>query len=533
MSTSKGDTTVKMNFETGNTSGVRATTKAVFRDTRNGMRGLRREGQATAMTMKGLGRSVLMGVAGLAGLGAAAAGLGKVNQTAQAIDAKQLELEKAIVPLSSLGDNAGDLARLRREVVLLSSALDVTAAQGAQALFDLTSGTGNLSDAVRGDLGQAMKDLSKATGGDLVTAQNLLTSSYQIYGGEVENVTELLNKLMYTQDKARLSFEDLATRLPELASAGDVVGVTLDEVLGTVIGSTLKTGSIEKTFTGLRNVFLIMEEAQKKGIQLTGSYQEKLVQLKELFKSSKGEMIDLFGKQSIVTAQNLASSIDEVSGSIEDLGKISGDTSKAVEIIAKRLEDPVTKMQELNAINAKLRENAPNIANDTAPQTMLSKFSRNQDLGALAVQLHTGEDQNSWGAFFGRVLGGIGSRQTLERGRIGEIRNTAPGPLRDEMLRDLFEFRRQRDLERLENNSPYNAGTYSPAQLERLKATRARTFDVEAARAEFPVDTEGLKEGVGEMTQALRENTAALKSAGKGSNQRNPGGNPAQAREVL
>lgn len=533
MSSSKGDTTVKMNFETGGAAQVRGVTKAVYRDARQGMRDVRREAQMTGMTMRSLGRNVLLGVAGLAGLGTAAAGLGKVNQTAQAIDAKQLELERAIVPLSSLGDNAGDLARLRREVVTLASALDTTSAAAAQTLFDLQSGTGNLSDAIRGDLGQAMKDLSKATGGDLATAQNLLTSSYQIYGGEVENVTQLMNKLMYTQDKARIGFEDLATRLPELAGAGKVVGVTLDEVLGTVIGSTLKTGSIEKTFTGLRNVFLIMEEAQKKGITLTGTYQEKLSQLKDLFKSSRGEMIDLFGKQSIVTAQNLASSIDVISGSIEDLGKISGESSKAVEIIAKRLEDPVTKMQELNAINEKLRANAPNIANDTAPQTMLSKFSRNQDLGALAVQLHTGEDQNSWGALFGRVLGGLGSRKTIERGRIGEIQNTAPGPLRDEMLRDLFNFRKQLELGQLENNSPYNAGTYTPRQLERLNAVRARTFDVEAARAEFPFDADGLKEGMGDMTEALKANTAALQSARNATNHRAPGGSPAQGREVL
>lgn len=520
----KGDVDIKMDFEFGNATGARMKVNELYRTMSGGMKQVQRDANNMHNSLLRAGRTLMGGlVAGGVG-GAVSMAFREINQEAGKLAAKHGDLEKAITPLSSLGDNVGNLVAIRREVAQLAGAADAGTDAIGRFLFDLQSSTGNLSKALRNELKIATLDLSEATGGDLVTAQNLLTKSYQIFGHEVANVIELQNKLMHAQDQGSFSFEDLAARLPELASAGQVVGLSLNEVLAAMIGASQKSGSIEKTFTGLRNVFLTMAEAQEKGVELTGSFIDKLERLNEEFESSPRAMQKLFGKEAVVHAQNMATSVDVIRDNLEKISGISGDESAAEELIRKRLTDPVAAKVRVDALNARLRSEAPNLAEETAPQTALARWKRRGDLGALGVQIATGATEDSWAATFGRWRAQLGDDNLIRKGRLAEIENTAPGPLRDLLLRQNF------NAERLNREAPLYSSPWDPVPAPPV-------FDLGAERTRFPFQgPEAIHElrATGEKTNTLLEETnRLLRAQGARGPMPMPSGSRANATEAL
>lgn len=337
---SKGDADIEMNFKVGGAAAANAIVRSVYQNNQAMMRQTARQNDMLGMSIRKVGRSMAFGVAGYAGVTGVNAIFSSLNQGVKEFINKRTEMETAITPLLSLGDNVGNMQGIRDEVTRTSISMGRSIQEVAGFMFDLQSTTGNLSASIRDGLKKTTLDLAKITGGDLVTAQNLMTKSYQISGKEVRNLTELQNKLMYTQEQAAVRFDELATRAPELLATGQVVGVTFNEVMASIIGATKKSGSIEKTFTGMRNVFLLMERAEQKGVKLTGSYIQKLGQLRGLFQTNSAAMQKLFGQEAVVAAQVLSESVDDVTASLTALEKITGDVSVAQEKLREKMSDP-------------------------------------------------------------------------------------------------------------------------------------------------------------------------------------------------
>ena len=216
----KGDTTLKMEFLTAGEARAVNAIREVYGAQDTGMKKQAKQANILGLSMRKLARSVAYGVSGYVGVQGVNAAASALTSGANEFANAQINMEKAITPLSSLGDNAGKLPELRAEVVDLGALVGTTNQEIADFLFDLQSNTGNLSDEIRDNLKYEILELARATGGRLVTAQNLLTKAYQISGKEVENLNELQNKLMFTQEKASLRFEDLAARAPEVLAAG-------------------------------------------------------------------------------------------------------------------------------------------------------------------------------------------------------------------------------------------------------------------------------------------------------------------------
>lgn len=558
---SKGDTTVRIDFETGGASAAKMTVQDVYTSGTKAMEqaatkqraisnkmsseeSLRRQkGRAlysqwlqdekakqrameqTALLEKAqgkrmfaMGKNAVMGAVSAVGLTSIATILQKMDQSIASIAAKRAELAKAITPLSSLGDNAGNLAAIRKEVVQLAAATGNDTNTIGQFLFDLQSSTGNLSKELRGDLKSSIVEMAEATGGDLVTAQNLLTKSYQISGKEISNLTQLSNKLLFTQDQAALRFEDLATRAPEILSAGQVVGVGFNEVMASIIGASVQSGDIAKSLTGLRNILLTMEEAHKKGIVLSGTYVEKLGQLREMFATNPQGMQDLFGKENLAVASDLVSKIDVVKSSLKSLEDMGGADSKAASIIKQRLEDPIARMARVNELNASLRAEAPNLAEAGAEHSMAARWQRAKGLGALGAQIQSGAPEDSWTAWFGGWRGALGNESLKAAGRRAEIVNTAPGPLRDVLLEQNFNATKSEQIRQLVTpggmgGAPPIIASSAAAQLE---ATRASTFNATSEAAKYPyADPSALVVATERNTAAIDRLTKTVSGAGR------------------
>ena len=553
MSGSKGDTEIKMNFTTGNVASARNMIREVYRNQLADMKAVNQQAGLLNLNFRKMGRSMLYGIAGYAGVTGVSTMLSSFGRTYSAITEKSLELQRAITPLSSLGDNAKDLESLRQTTVGLSVALGDTTQNVAEMLFNLQSGTANLSSDQVDDLRVAIVNLAKASGGSLVTSEKLVTGSFQNFGDEINNVTQLSNKLMYTQREASLTFEELGSRLPEVAAAAATVGATFDESMAMIVAGTQKRIPVEKFFTGLRNVLLILDDEEKQrktlGRTFSGSFIDRVEQLREVAndpRMSEG-FKKAFGQETVVPAMVLVNAVDEMNTAFKDLNKIAGDTDTAMQVIAERMKDPVFAGNVTRSINQKLSEEMPNLVSSYGIKG-LKGIGRRMSLGRLASQEMFGVDKDSPLASLGAYIAGLGLGGALvNKGLDLEMKYTLPGAERDALLEQEYLRKRAKDIRYYDPRGEMTWGEIISgdrgATVERMRRAYADAypeFDAEAAnkarpyigdqtgRASMEAQTlamsdEGkaiLRELRG-LTDATRENTRAVSRGGVGGSRAN------------
>lgn len=410
--------------------------KRALREEERERRRIRRQEEAEARRAGGrglgerllgrTGHAALMGVAGYAGAGGIGSIISGIRDGIQSIIDKRAELETAITPLVMLDDNVSKMGGIRQEVLKTSIAMGRSYQEVGRFYADLVGSTGNLSEEQRDQLIKETKELADLTGGSLVEAQDLLTKSYQIYGSELKSVNELQNKLMQTQDKGSIEFSEMALRLPEVLQGGKTVGLSIDEVLGSVIGATRRSGSIEKTMTGLRNFFLIMERSQKKGVELTGTYSEKLKQISDLFITNRSKMDELFGNEVVVHAASIAEAFKEVSEEVKNLGLVTAETDSVAEKLAAKFSDPTYfSTRDIQAIRDTM-ESAGNLNPEAFRDSGLGRMHTRGLLSATAFRQKTGGIFGRIGDIPSYLWGQILPKQVLEGRDV--VSSTQEGP---------------------------------------------------------------------------------------------------------
>lgn len=530
----KGDADIEMNFKVGNASAASAVVRAVYQNQLSMMKQTQKQSDLLGTSFNKLGRSVFYGLASYAGVSSINTIFSSLNQGASDFIAKRTELEKAITPLLSLEDNTKRMGSIRTEVVQTSIAMGRSLQEVGQFYSDLVGSTGNLSSSQRDQLVKETKELAKLTGGDLVDAQNLLTKSYQIYGKELVNVNQLQNKLLLTQDEGSIEFADMAQRLPELLQTGKFANMSIDDVLGTVIGATRKSGSIEKTMTGLRNMFLIMEEAPEKGVKITGTYLQKLKQLEQLFITNKPKMQELFGKEVVIHASSVTDAFNDVSEAIKKVADVSGDADRVATKLMEKYQDPTFfHTEKMAAIEATI-QNAPNLYQGDGGWFM-----------KMLIQAKYGEANasNGTGGLMGPGLtktagtfGGMLFPGYAEEGRQITM-SEVDDPLFIAMKREEFFQEQEKRQKRLD----YFASTPGVLQVPQLRAERDRLLNApgmqpflmtpEERKTGVPVDS-GMN--VDQLIQALDANTkATLENSANSGGRAKPGGAKTNYEETL
>jgi hypothetical protein len=363
---------------------------------------------------------------------------------------KRAELEKAITPLAAISDTAKGLAPIRREVLGTSLALGRSVEEVGRFYADLVGSTGNLSGGEREQLIKETKEIAELTGGDLVTSQNMLTKAYQIYGKELVNVNQLQNKLMMTQDQGSIEFNEMALRLPELLQAGKVSGLGIDDVLGTVIGATRKSGSIEKTMTGLRNMFLIMEEGEERGVKLTGDYVNQLKQLQVQFRENAPLMQKMFGREVIVHASSVTDAIAEITEAIGNLGQVSGDTDAVAEKLAAKFKDPTYfAFRDMENIQ-QVVEQAGNMYPDIVNESSLMKRHRAGKLGAVSMGAGSGGLFGGMASGYGYLKGFIEPSSDFAQQGFDITASTRDGEFFKETMRQQWDEKKASEIDHID-----------------------------------------------------------------------------------
>lgn len=298
---------------------------------------------------RGLGLSL----AGI-GLGASLnAGINATITRLRMVSDEVRRFESEMTGLVAVEDNVNRIARLKDEVLSLSNAWGVASGVVSQALYSIQSSASNLPEKEQRDLLDSAIELSKFYGSDMANVTMGLTKTFQIYREELRSVREAQQKLALLADEGVVEFEEIARLFPDVASAAEAMGVSFDTVVAALIPATQRGGRTEVTFTGLRNVILRMNNAQKEGILLTGSFTDKLRQLGEVADPQMLERI--FGAQALAAANNLIKSVDQID---EALDRMSQKLPDVGDKIQKRLEDTSAMFAEIANVLDQLEKNS-------------------------------------------------------------------------------------------------------------------------------------------------------------------------------
>lgn len=473
-----------------------------------------------------------MGVAGYAGVAGVSNIISGLTEAVTNFADKRAELERVITPLTSIGDNIGKLSAVRKEVVSISAATGMSADTTAQFLNSMESSTGNLDPEIIRDLKNEIVELTQVKGGNIGEMGDMMVSAWQIAGKEMKNVNELQNKIAYTEEIGKAKISELAKYLPTILNVGDLLGISADQTLGTVAGGSFKTGDIQKLMTGMRNFYLIMEQAPSKGVNLTGTYVQKMEQLNELFKTNRSGMIDLFDREVVDAAYQIVSQIDTVKEKITEMENMPSTQDIVGEKLKARLEDITSASAALNSIYKTLNDQAANLTSESDMNTWMYAMNERAEAGRLGGKSISGG--SNLGGTFGATASVLGFNKFTEAGVKKAIDWTAPGPQRDLLLKQQFELQKDSELKALYGTNEMAVSKWGGVfgqdwDSDRIKEIKGRQFNVEEARARNPYsETAGPAMASAEavaLVEALKENTRALTNSGGGSKQvAKPGG---------
>jgi hypothetical protein len=481
-----------------------------------------------------------MGIAGYAGVAGVSGLLQQGGQTLGSFADKRTELERTITPLASIGDNVNNLAAVRREVIGISAVTGIGADGVAEFLNNLESSTGNLEPDVVRDLKNEIVELTKVKGGSIGEMGEMMVSAWQIAGKELENVNQLQNKIAFTEEIGKAKIGELARYMPTILNMGDLLDISMDETLGTIAGGSLKTGDVQKLMTGLRNFLLIMETAPSKGVQLTGTYVEKLEQMKGLFETNRNGMIDLFDREVVDSAYQIVSQVDLVKEKIGELqnmpatGDIVGDKLKL------RLEDTISQAAMLNTLYKTLIEQSANLTKDGDMTNRMYKVHQRMQQAELGGKAMSGGSE--LGGLVGKTAALFGFNKMTEVGVDRALDVTPPGPERDLLLRQQFELDKESDLNKLHGTNELAKSKWGDLfgqdwDSDRIKEIKSREFDPEEARKKNPYQEQPIamaSKEAQDLVDALNRNTqATIENNRTTTINLKPGGGKANAEETL
>lgn len=244
--------------------------------------------------------------------------------------------EGEMTGLLSLGDNIKFGTKIKDQVLSMSNATGRARSEIADLMFAAQSSADNLSKDLQGSLVAGSLDVSKLTGEGAPETLRLLVKTWQTYGDQVKDVTDLQNKLILAAEMGDTTFADLAARLPEVNSAAKAVGISFDQVLAALISLTQKQGDVGKAFTQLRNFFLMSEKAFNSGLlKNTGDFVTNLQQIGTL---NSEQLLKIFGTENLSGAKDLASSVADIANNLKTIEATSGNIAK--EKTFERFADP-------------------------------------------------------------------------------------------------------------------------------------------------------------------------------------------------
>ena len=467
-----------------------------------------------------MGMAALYGFAGFAGAAGIGSVLSNVASAASELSDKRDAFENVITPLVSLGDNVNRMSEMRAEVLGLAAAMGRSNQEAANFLESVDSLSNAFDPKTLSEIKKESLELTELMGGDMQTNMKLMAKTNIAYGDSFKTINHMQNMLLKTQSDADVPMEEFAYRMPELMSSVEAFGFTFEETAAGIIAATLALGRAEGAFTGLRNVFAIMSEAETKGIKFSGSLVDRLKQLKVAADSGKVSILEVFGRDPTAAAAALKKMIDGVGSSIAELKAIDPMSDTVGDRLNTKFEDSRYAASRKSQLAKSLLENSPIIA-DGANANFLQRMMHNYQLGALAGDEYSGGFPGS------QKFGGIGAVLGASEWRVAGVermlKNAPEGTDLHKSLMEDLKYEERKLFEgsaRTERNPDTSPG--APIAIPRVFTP---TSAADAPSLEKTLD---IAKGIDDMKSILGKQLKIMEAAG---GMRQPGGNPDHGRE--
>ena len=277
-----------------------------------------------------------------------------VSKSFQEARRETLGFEDELTDLLSLGENVGNISKIKDEVLAFSGAWGIARASVIDSMFDIQSGASSLSKEMREGIRKEVLEIAKVTKTDLPSATKLMVKTWNIYGDSLKNANQLQNKLFKTAELGFLNFKEMSENLADVVSPAKALGYSLDDVLAALVTATQKGGKTQKTFTGLRNVFIRMDKAVKEGLTTNKDF---MAQLNDLSSIDPKIVSRIFGAETIAVINNLVSSTTEFAGALNTVKTVTGDIVQSK--LWKRMEDTAYFFSESIKLFQQMQKNVP------------------------------------------------------------------------------------------------------------------------------------------------------------------------------
>jgi len=282
--------------------------------------------QGANKQMKGMSKtsSMLKGqIGGLVTAYAGARGIQLITDSFKESAAAAMELSDAMTPLVALGDNAKNFKAVADEVNALRALFGASAAEVSNLTFNVQSGGAALDKMTQNGIKRMSLLASEVAGIDTGSISKAALKSFNIFGKEVGSVTDVFNKFIVTASDADANINELSMSMPELFAAAKGVGSSMDEALASIIALTPSAGGASKAMIQLRNMFLILKDAQLKGTIQAETFKDQLVELGEL---PLAKQMQLMGRETFSSFTALTGATDIFESSMQKLGSTTGNT---------------------------------------------------------------------------------------------------------------------------------------------------------------------------------------------------------------
>ncbi|MEM9346609.1 MAG: phage tail tape measure protein [Planctomycetota bacterium] len=286
----------------------RLTVRRLFGDTNGGRRQNQQLARQASLARRA-GGAVTGLVAAYAGFHTVRALVGGATRSVREHVEGVVQLQGEIKELLSLGNNAANQGRIREQVLGLSGSAGRSRQEIADLLFFIQSGSAGMDQAIQDQILSSSLLAGEVTNASLNDNANALIKAWKIFGHEVKSVDELQDKLFLSAERGMQTYGDMASLLPRVLPASEAFNFSLNETLATLAVATRVGGKNEQTYTMLRNTFLRMNNATKEGIELQGSFIDRLEQVSQ---HDPDTLKRIFGDEAVTLVLSLKDRIGEL-----------------------------------------------------------------------------------------------------------------------------------------------------------------------------------------------------------------------------
>ncbi len=304
--------------------------------------GLDKFGKKATDVGKGLTKKVTAPIVAIGGAGAKMA----------------LDLEHSIKKVSTLAD--GDIlpvSKIEEEVRAISNASGIAQTEIAESIYSALS-AGVESEKVL-EFVRSGIDLTRAGFTDMETAIDATTTVLNAYGENAYDVGKIHDIFVQTQDKGKISVDELGKSIGRVIPTASSLGVNLDELGASYAILTAKGQNAQLATTNLNAMLgelgksgsktdeALKELTGKSFAQLIGEGKnvgEVLGLIDEYAKSNELSLKDMFGSMNAGSAAVtlLSDGIEGYNASLDNMNNATGKTAENAEI----MEDGLFKIQK-------------------------------------------------------------------------------------------------------------------------------------------------------------------------------------------